>query len=124
MSADLDYTGQHGGLLAMAFAGGAIAATAFWMTVAGFIWRVFIEKRISALETQLKDERAQAAAERAAEAAECEQRVDGLKNRIIQLETMLMLHGPQALRQAMQAVASEAHLAIDEIRQDKREKGE
>lgn len=82
---DLDYAGPHGGLLGLAFAAGWGVATAMWLMVGGAIWRFFLEPRIKGLE-----------ATNAAQA-----------KRIEQLELVLLLHGPPAMRQAMQAVTSE-----------------
>lgn len=82
----------------MAFGAGWAIASALWMGVGGMIWRFFIEPRIKQLET-----------DRASDQARCKEETEKLEHRILQLETMLMLHGPQQLRQAMQAVASEVH---------------
>lgn len=104
---DIDYTGPQGGLMGMAFAGGWAIASALWIMIGGIIWRYFVEPRIKQLE-----------ADRAADQAKCREETKELRDRILQLETMLMLHGPQQLRQAMQAVASETHTAIHELRQE------
>lgn len=104
---DIDYTGSQGGMMGMAFAAGWALASALWIGVGGIIWRFFIEPRIKQLE---KD--------READQARCREETKELRDRILQLETMLMLHGPQQLRQAMQAVASEAQLSIHELRQE------
>lgn len=91
---NIDYSGPHGGLLAIAFGAGWMVATALWLAVGGVIWRYFIEPRIKTLEADRQR----------------------LEARVGQLETMLMLHGPQELRRAMQAVASEAHTEVHELR--------
>lgn len=90
----VDYTGQQGGLLAMAFAAGWSVATALWIGVGGFIWKMFVEPRIRTLEGD----------------------IEAYKRRIDQLETVLLLHGPAQLRQAMQAAISETHLDIQDVR--------
>ncbi|RIA37464.1 hypothetical protein DFR49_3349 [Hephaestia caeni] len=92
---ELDYTGSQGGLLGMAFAAGWSIATAMWLGMGALIWRLFFEPRIKELKGQN----------------------DALQRRIEQLEVMLMLHGPQQLRQAMQAVTSEIHLDHREERE-------
>jgi hypothetical protein len=109
----VDYTGAQGGLLGMAFAGGWALATALWIAVGGVIWRYFVEPRIKQLE---KD--------RETDQLRCREETKELRDRILQLETMLMLHGPQQLRQAMQAVASEAHTEVRELREAVRGKSD
>jgi hypothetical protein len=104
--AAVDFTGNQGGLMGMAFGAGWALASALWMAIGGMIWRFFIEPRIKQLE---KD--------RASDQERCREETKELRDRILQLETMLMLHGPQQLRQAMQAVASEAHTDVRELRQ-------
>lgn len=95
----IDYTGQHGGLLAMAFAAGCVAATTFWMIAGAWVWKVFFDARIEELRKQLIEER-----------IKCDRDIAAMHDQITQLQTMLMLHGPQALRNAMQAVVSEQHV--------------
>ncbi|MBO9624179.1 MAG: hypothetical protein J7500_15835 [Sphingomonas sp.] len=104
---DIDYTGPQGGMMGMAFAGGWAIATALWLAVGGVIWRFFVEPRIKQLEKDRTDDQ-----------AKCREETDRLRDRILQLETLLMLHGPQQLRQAMQAVASEARVEIRELREE------
>lgn len=95
----LDYTGQHGGLLALAFASGCVFASGVMMAVGRFIWRTFLEKRVKDLEAQLLDER-----------KECDRRISHLEAEISQLRTLLLMHGPQALRQEIQKVISEGRV--------------
>jgi hypothetical protein len=109
----MDFTGQFGGMIAAAFIGAWATATAFWFGVGAIIWKLFFNPRLKALEDQLGDER-----------KECDRQLGQMSNRINQLETMLMLHGPQQLRQAMQAVASDNNLAIDEVKRELRGSGE
>lgn len=92
-------------MIAAAFIAAWATATAFWFGVGGVIWKLFFLPRLKALEEQLSDER-----------KECDRQLTAMGHRINQLETMLMLHGPQALRQAMQAGLSEHSLAIDQIK--------
>lgn len=90
----VDYTGQQGGLLAMAFAAGWAVATTLWMAVAGTIWKLFLEPRIKALEAVNDDAR----------------------RRIEQLETILMIHPPAVAAQRVQAATSEIHVDIAELK--------
>lgn len=101
----MTFTGEHGGLIASAFIGAWATATAFWFGVGAVIWKLFFNPRLKALEDQLSDER-----------KECDRQLGAMATRIQQLETMLMLHGPQQLRQAMQAVASEANITMDQMK--------
>jgi hypothetical protein len=103
---DIDYTGAQGGALAMAFAAGATFAGGLMLAIGGFIWRVFGDARIKELQTS-----------RAEDHERCEREIEQLRDRIIQLETLLLLHGPQALRQSMQAALSETHLDLDNMKQ-------
>lgn len=96
----VDYAGPQGGMLAMAFAAGWAVATALWMAVAGTIWKLFLEPRIKSLE----------------------EANDDYKRRIEQLETILMIHPPAATAQRVQAVASEIHVDIAELRAGKEAK--
>lgn len=81
----LDYTGADGGRLALAFAAGWALATSMWFAIAASIWKLFLEPRIKAMEADRADD----------------------KRRIEQLETILMLHPPQAAAARTQAVVSE-----------------
>lgn len=81
----IDYTGETGGMLAMAFAAGWTVATALWLAIAGTIWKLFLEPRIKALEARQVDD----------------------KRRIEQLETILMFHPPQTQAAQTQAAISE-----------------
>jgi len=101
----MDFTGQFGGMIASAFIGAWATATAFWFGVGAIIWKLFFNPRLKALEDQLANER-----------RDCERQISGMSDRIKQLETLLLLHGPQQLRQAMQAVASESHVEIAKIK--------
>ena len=87
----IDYTGETGGMMALAFAAGWSVATALWMAVAATVWKLFLEPRIKALEAARDDD----------------------KRRIQQLETLLLTHSSGSLRQAMQRVVSEQRIAGD-----------
>lgn len=109
MGRSMNFTGEHGGLVATAFISAWATATAFWFGVGAIIWKLFFNPRLKALEDQLADER-----------RECDRQLRDMSDRIKQLEVMLLLHGPQALRQAMQAVASEQNVTIDRIAKGER----
>lgn len=87
----MDLLGADGGSLAAAFASGCVAT---W----GFIQTVLVgplKKQIR----ELKDE--------------CEKRDERSAQRINQLETLLLLHGPGQLRQQLQAALSEERVLGD-----------
>lgn len=97
----LDYTGEHGGQLAMAFAAGWGACMAACTALGAFLWKILgkakDEQIASLLKTIEKNE------------DRCAETIDVLTTRVVQLETMLWMHGPQQLRAQMQAVVSEQH---------------
>lgn len=103
----IDYTGSHGGLLAMAFAAGVMFTATVMMAVGGFIWRIFFEPRIAELKASLADER-----------AECDVKIKSLEQQVDRLQTLLLLHGPAALRAQLQPVLSEIHTDLDKIKGD------
>lgn len=114
----MDFTGQFGGLIASAFIGAWATATAFWFGVGAIIWKLFFNPRLKALEDQLTGERVKFKEDMAAERVDCDRQLAAMSNRINQLETLLLLHGPQQLRQAMQAVASENHVEMARMKKD------
>jgi hypothetical protein len=88
---EIDWLGASGGQLAVAFGAGCVAT---W----GFIQTVLVgplKKQIR----ELKDE--------------CEKRDERSAQRINQLETLLLLHGPGQLRQQLQAALSEERVLGD-----------
>lgn len=98
----MDYTGAHGGQMAMAFAAGCVAATAFWGVIGKFMWSVLgkaKDDRIAELEATIEADRAQCAA--------METR---LIQRIQQLEGFVMGMAPGDMRQQMQRAISEVRL--------------
>lgn len=95
---EIDILGADGGKMAAAFASGCVAT---W----GFIQMILI----GPLKKQISDLK-----------EECERRDDRSAQRINQLETLLLLHGPGQLRQELQAALSE--LRADPARL--RERGE
>lgn len=109
----LDYTGQHGGLLAMAFAAGVTFATSVLLFVGRFIWKQFLDKQVSdlrltitKLETELRSRE-----------DDCERRLSASAARISQLETILLLHGNQSVRAAVQAAISETRAELDILKE-------
>lgn len=95
----LDYTGAHGGQLAMAFAAGCVSCTAFWGVLGRWLYAIIgksKDDRIADLTATIK-----ANEERCAETAAAQ------SMRIQQLETLLLVHGSGALRQDLQKVISE-----------------
>lgn len=81
------------------------AATVFWMAIGATIWRLFFEPRLRDMKAQLELERRR-----------CDDEVRELRDRVKQLETMLLLYGPAALRQQMQAALSEKEMELRSIR--------
>lgn len=96
----LDYTGPEGGRLGLAFAAGCAAT---WVFVRNLVMKPAIKscnQRCTDLE----------------KAAEWLKEQLALKDaRIVQLETVLLTHGTQELRAAMQAVVSETRVSIDRV---------
>lgn len=96
----VDYAGPLGGMVGAAVVSTAVAITAFWLAIAATIWKVFLDPRMKKLEKERDEERTR-----------CDAEIDRLTHRIAQLEGALMMHGPQALREAMQVALSERDLA-------------
>lgn len=107
----MDLNGGNAGTIAAAAMAAWAGATAFWMGVGAVIWRLFFEPRVKAMQQQLDDERKR-----------CDREIEDMRDRIKQLELLLLLHGPQALRQQMQAALSEQHVALDDIREEQKKK--
>lgn len=87
----IDWLGADGGKLAAAFGAGCVAT---W----GFIQMILI----GPLKKQLAELK-----------ADCKERDDRSAQRIGQLETLLLLHGPGQLRQQLQAALSEDRVLGD-----------
>jgi hypothetical protein len=82
--ADLDWLGQEGGKLAMAFAAGCVATFGFMSAVGGFMWKMIgghRKDRITELETALAEER-----------ANCHEQLTALNARIQHLEALFTMH--------------------------------
>lgn len=102
----------HGGIVAAAAMGAWAAATAFWMGVGAVVWRLFFEPRIKELKASLETERAERKSDLEREREDCNRQLTTMGNRIQQLEGVLMMHGPQSLRAAMQASLSEQWIEL------------
>jgi hypothetical protein len=99
-----------GGSLAGVIMASWAAATVFWMGLGATIWRLFFEPRLKDMKAQLDEERKR-----------CDEEVAALRDRVKQLETMLLLHGTAALRQQMQVALSEQAEEIREVREATRD---
>ena len=100
---DLNLGGAHGGELASAFGAGCVAAWAFLRTIVTGSLR----SRIKELEEAREED-----------ADKCERDLERQADRILQLEALLFAHGPQSLRNEIQAVFSEHHIEL--LRAEKR----
>lgn len=81
---DLDWLGQDGGRIALAFAAGCVATFGFMSAVGGFMWKMIgghRKDRISELEDALKHER-----------VHCAEQIQHLTARIQQLEAIFTMH--------------------------------
>ncbi len=99
-----DYTGPEGGRLGIAFAAGC---TATWVFVRNLVMRPAIKschQRIADLEKILEETREDYREQR---------RFD--RQRISQLETVLLNSGNQQLASAMQRALSETRLELDKV---------
>lgn len=95
----LDYGGEQGGQLAMAFAAGCVSASAFWGLIGKFMWSILgkaKDDRIAELERAAVEERHRCAA--------METR---LVQRIQQLEGFVLAMSSGDLRQQVQLAISE-----------------
>ena len=101
----IDYTGQHGGQLAMAFAAGWSACTVICTGLGAFLWKVLgkakDEQIASLTKTIEKNEE------------RCAETVGALSDRVKQLETLLLLHGPGDLRQDLQRALAEIEFRLE-----------
>lgn len=96
----IDYTGAQGGGFALAFASGC---TATWIFVRNLVMKPAIKSCAQRCEDLEKA------------AAWLKEQLERKDARIAQLETILLTHGTQELRAAMQAVISETRVSIDRI---------
>ena len=95
---EIDVLGADGGRMAAAFAAGCAAT---W----GFIKMAMmgpLKNRISELKDDLSELK-----------EDCKNRDARSADRITQLETLLLLHGPGQIRQQLQAVISEERISGD-----------
>jgi hypothetical protein len=115
----IDYMGAQGGALAMAFASGCVATSGLLVTVGGLFWKLMFNPRIKELKTLLDKERVDSVEARRLEREQCNRQIEQLRDRIVQLETLLLANGPSSLRQAKQAVISEARVMADAPARDR-----
>lgn len=109
----IDYMGPQGGAMAMAFGGGVVFASAVWSGTVALLWRLFGDKRIKALETELANLKITHAADRAEERRRCDHEIDEIRQQLTMFQTIVLTSGSPALRQAMQAAVSEARITAD-----------
>ena len=120
----IDYMGPQGGMLAMAFAAGAMAAAGFLSGIGALFWRIFGDKRIKALEADIVSMRAEQARSieaikvehtksLMAERHRCDEEIDQLRMQVTQLQTILIANGNANMRQAVQASISEIRVGED-----------
>lgn len=102
----IDYTGAHGGQLAMAFAAGWVACAAICTALGAFLWKILgkakDEQIASLIKTIEKNEE------------RCAETIDALSNRVQQLETLLLIHSSGPLRQDLQKAISEQRVETTE----------
>lgn len=114
----IDYMGPQGGALAMAFAAGAVSASGLLSALGALFWRLFGDKRIKALESEIEALKNSHKESLAAERHRCDEEIDQLRTQIVQLQTILIANGNPGLRQAVQAAVSEARATADADRAD------
>lgn len=100
-------------MLALAFAGGAVFASSVLSSLAALFWRMFGDKRIKALESEIEALKTSHKESLAAERHRCDEEIDQLRIQIVQLQTILIANGNPGLRQAVQAAVSEARVTAD-----------
>lgn len=105
----LDYTGQHGGLLAMAFAAGCVACFAFCSLVGKFMWGILGKAK--------DDEIARLKQVMAEDRQECRDMETRLTQRIQYLEGILLMVAPGHMRQQIQTALSEQRIETDRIKE-------
>ena len=100
----IDYTGEQGGIAAIAHMAGWAAATVFWAVIGMFMWKMLGAAKDDTIADLKKtigknEER-------------CAETIDALSDRVKQLETLLLLHGPGDLRQDLQRALAEIDLRL------------
>lgn len=100
----IDYTGAHGGQLALAFGAGWAACATLCMALGAFLWKILgkakDEQIASLIKTIEKNEE------------RCAETIDALSNRVQQLETILFMHSSGPLRQDLQKAISEQRVEV------------
>lgn len=92
---DLDWLGQDGGKLAMAFAAGCVATFGFMTAIGHFLWKLIgghRQDRIDELKATVEKQKVDHARELAEERQACALQIAALTSRIQQLETIFTMH--------------------------------
>lgn len=96
---NIDYTGAHGGQMAVAFGAGWTACAALCAMLGTFLWKILgkakDEQIASLIKTIEKNEE------------RCAETIDALQRRIAALELILFTHSSGPLRQDLQKAISE-----------------
>jgi flagellar capping protein FliD len=95
----LDYTGEQGGIAAMAHMAGWAAATLFWGIVGKFMWRMLGKAKddtIAELKKTIEKNEER-----------CAETIDAMQRQIDQLQMILFTHSSGPLRQDLQKAISE-----------------
>lgn len=111
----LDYSGQHGGQLAMAFGAGWAACFTICTALGAFLWSILgkaKDARIAELEGTIEEDRERCALMEAR-----------LVQRIQQLEGFVLAMSPGHLRQEIQQAISEQRVMEDAAHGGKHEAG-
>ena len=105
----LDYGGEHGGQLAMAFGAGCVASFSFCTMIGKILW-----DRLTGANKDVVTAKEDTIAElkKTIEKNEdrCAETVAALSRRVQELETLLLVHGSGMLRQDLQKVISERRI--------------
>lgn len=114
----IDFVGPQGGMLAVSFAAGCIFTAALFAWFGQWFWKRFGDARIVALDETIKALGAEHKREIETERLRCDREIEQLRDRILQLETLLIASGPPALRNAVQAAVSEHRVATDRLEKE------
>lgn len=101
---NIDYAGEQGGIAAVAHMAGWAAATLFWATIGKVMWKILGKAKDDTIadlkKTIEKNEE------------RCAETIAALSDRVKQLETLLLLHGPGDMRQDLQRALAEMELRL------------
>jgi len=100
----MDFSGEQGGIAAVAHMAGWAAATVFWAAIGKVMWTILGKAKDDTIadlkKTIEKNEE------------RCAETIEALSNRVKQLETLLLLHGPGDIRQELQRAMSDMELRL------------